>query len=142
MGFTTFNIEDPEEWSLSWGWPFANRHIEGVHTEDERALKGGYPSISNEAIDRPLKTGGVMPCLSNLFSYFVCYTFQGKSVGNEPEDVQGSLSLKRLTQVLCQLFGACQHLRLNIHFAAFSCTFVLSLSKDHNTIITIILLLL
>lgn len=46
-----------------------------------------------------------MPYLSNHLFFLLCVTlcqqtWQGKAVGVEPEVVQGSLSIKRLTQVL------------------------------------------
>lgn len=67
-------------------------------------MRGGYCSISNGAIDWSLNP--VVSCrVAQIFFLLLCVTLfqqtgQGKATGVEPEVIQGSVSIKRLAQVL------------------------------------------
>lgn len=58
-----------------------DRHTEGVHSEDERALTGGYVSISNEAIDWPLNPAKSC-CVRQIFFFFVSPDLAGTGCGS------------------------------------------------------------
>lgn len=51
-----------------------NRYTEGVHSEDERALRGRYLSISNEAIDWSFLTLWILVLFfSSFLKSFMCH---------------------------------------------------------------------
>lgn len=128
LGFTTFNMKNWEErvqdWSLVELVEFDLLRTDTLK-EFTLKMKGLWGVDILQLVMKPLigLLKLVVSCRVCQIFFLLLYvaqcqeTFQGKAVGNEPEVVQGSLSLKHLTQVLCQLFGASQLIRLNIHCA-------------------------